>query len=171
LKALFLVLLVSAAAWADPASAPPYTQLEGSFLTSEPSAVGGELGATWLLQPVFERNLLIGPRLSFRAMNGDAGTILGLQAGVEGNLWLVNALGPGFAIDFVGPLKEGDVWLNPGWRVQGFALARFKHFGNEGAWALRAGMQYDSHFHWGILAGVSLQFTGVAEAYPSFLGN
>jgi hypothetical protein len=149
----------------------PFTQIEASFLTSRPGAFGGEMAAALLYQPLTDRNLLFGPRLSVRGLSGSTGAIAGLQAGIEGNLWVANALGPGFAFDFVGPLGEGASWQPPGWRAQGFALARFKRYEKDGAWAGRVGVSYDSRYQWGFLAGVSLQFSGVPMAFPALLAD
>jgi uncharacterized RDD family membrane protein YckC len=140
-------------------------QANGAFILGKPSAVGGEAGFSLLFHPLAEHELVVGPRANVLLAHAGPGPRFELLSGVEGTVWLVNAIGPGFAVDLAAPtsLTGEDVPVHI--RFSPLLSIRVARQGDDGAWSVRFGFPYDTHFRWGFQAGVTLQFNGV----PGFI--
>jgi hypothetical protein len=88
-----------------------------------------------------------------------------LNSGVEGVIWLLNALGAGLAIDLVAPSTASGTDPEVHWRAEPNFSIRFQRVAEVGALSVRMGLPYDSHYHWGAQLGISLQFMGVPGIY------
>src|SRR5689334_11780699 len=73
-------------------------QFTGSWVAVNPSALGGELGASLLVQPDPNRAFWLGPRIGGLWAMSSAENRFDLQWGGEGFLWLLNAIGMGFEV-------------------------------------------------------------------------
>ena len=144
----------------------PRYQAETSFVSVNPSALGGEFGVAALVEPFLGRQFWIGPKASLLVAGGDSRTRLDLNLGIEGTLWFVNAIGPGLAVDVVAPSTITGENSSVHFRVEPNLAIRLLHYREYGAWALRFGVPYDSAYQWGIQAGVVLEFNGISEYSP-----
>lgn len=142
-------------------------QTSASFLTSSPGAKGVELGVQMLIEPISNRWWYIGPRFALAFFGTDRGGRWNANTGLESTLWMANWAGPGIGVDLVAPSREVETWNNPHVRLESFLGIRLRRYGEEGALALRLGVQYDTRFRWGARIGVTLQFSGVHT--PSLL--
>jgi hypothetical protein len=180
LAVLFLAL--AAASWVSPVRAEegeespplvgpaPYYQLLGSGVIVNPSCLGGELGGGLLFIPFEGRGLVAGPHVTGLLAGGSGTTRFDLNTGVEAALYFANAIAPGLAFDVVFPslvspdLAAGSLHF----RGESFLSVRFARFQQQGAWAVRAGLIYDSFYRWGGTLGLSLQFNGVPSVVRAF---
>ena len=100
----------------------------------------------------------MGPKTSLLLAHGEGRTRFDLNTGVEGTLWLVNALGPGMVLDVVAPSAISDEGSSVHFRWVPNLSVRLKRFQEEGAWAFRVGLPYDTHYKWGVQLGLTIQF-------------
>ena len=159
----FLFLLACVVSEFVRAEVDPRYQAAASFVSVNPSALGGEFGVAALLEPFVGHPLWIGPKASLLVAGGDNRTRLDLNLGIEGTLWFVNAIGPGLAVDVVAPSTITGESSSVHLRVEPNLAIRLLHYREYGAWALRFGVPYDSAYQWGIQAGVVLEFNGISE--------
>jgi hypothetical protein len=132
------------------------------FVAVQPSAYGGELSLAAQFQPVPEHELLIGPKAGVLTAFGDGVTRFDANFGIAETLWVVNAVGGGVDLDVVAPSTITGEDSSVHYRVTPTLAVRLLHFGQSGAWSARVGVPYDTHYHWGFQAGVTLQFNGLA---------
>ncbi len=158
--ALALALLAMPAARAD--WGPYYLGWLSGALVS-PSAKGAEAGLAILLKPIAEREFFVGPHLSSLAAAGSDQTRLDLNTGIEGTMWIANAVGSGLSFDVVAPSTITGSESSVHYRIQPMLSVRFLRYSKEGAFALRVGVPYDTAYKWGFLAGISFQLNGVPE--------
>jgi hypothetical protein len=147
---------------ADDGIGPSWTT--GAFLfAGKPGAFGGEGSLAAQFKPTAHA-LYVGPHLSVLAAAADDGKArFDLNLGVAQTAWFVNAIGSGLDIDAVVVShytgEDSGVHL----RVTPSLAFRAMPFGTEGAWSIRVGLPYDTHYKWGVQAGVTLQLNGVAR--------
>lgn len=138
-------------------------QLEASFFHVAEAKPAGLLMGAWVVDPFLGRGLWTGPRAGVLLGKGREGEVrVDLQAGLEATLWMVNALGPGVAGDWVIPSqasREGSSYF----RGEGFVAFRLKHLGDDGALGGRVGPFIDSRDHWGFKIGLLFQFSGIPQ--------
>lgn len=132
------------------------------FVTGQPDAFGGELAFASLFQPFADHELLLGPSISALVAGGENGvTRFDLNWGFQEVLWIVNAVGTGLNFDVVAPSTITGESASIHFRVTPSLSIRVLHVKETGALALRFGVPYDTHYKWGIQAGVTLQFNGI----------
>lgn len=136
-------------------------QFFGAFVAVRPSALGGELGAALLFHPIPGHELLFGPRVGGLVAQGDSRTRFDLNSGVESTLWIVNAIGPGLALEAVAPSLITGEDSAVHFRFVPNLSVRVLRFQEAGAWALRVGVPYDTHYKWGLQLGLTLQLDEV----------
>jgi hypothetical protein len=155
-----LLMVPSSAAHA---LAQPDLQIMGSLVLVNPSAVGGEGGASLLFAPIEGHPFMLGPKVTFLAAQGNGQTRLDLNTGIEGTVWLVNAIGPGLAFDVVAPSNISGQGSSIHFRMEPNLAVRLLHARDSGAWAVRVGLPYDSGYQWGLQLGVTLQLSGLPK--------
>ena len=132
------------------------------FFGGRPGAFGGEAAISPMFQPSPDHELLVGPHLSvLYALGDNSVTRLDLNLGLAETLWVVNAVGSGVDLDVVAPSTITGEDASVHFRITPHLAIRLLHFGEAGAWALRLGVPYDTHYKWGIQAGVTLQLNGM----------
>jgi hypothetical protein len=127
-----------------------------------PTVYGGEAAVLAQFQPLAEHELYIGPKVGALLAWGSGGiTRFDVNFGISETLWVVNAIGGGVDLDLVAPstITGGDTLVN--FRFTPYAAVRLLHFGSEGAWGLRLGVPYDTHYKWAVQLGVTLQLNGL----------
>jgi len=140
----------------------------GMFVTTQPSLYGGELGIALLTQPVGDLSFFVAPRMSLLGAWGDQTTRWDLNTGIEATLWAVNAIGVGAAADVAIPSYDRTGGGGTAhFRFQPLVGVRLSRLTEDGAWALRIGVPYDTRYSWGFQVGMALQFSGV----PFFTGG
>jgi hypothetical protein len=146
---------------ADEGMGPTWTA--GAFMVAgKPDALGTEIALGMQLKPLAGRSLYVGPRVSGIYAAAEKGaTRWDLNVGVGETLWLVNAIGSGVDLDavVVSQLTGQDIPVH--FRVTPHLSVRTLAFGREGAWSIRLGVPYDTHYKWGVQAGLVLQLNGV----------
>lgn len=180
MKLLSLVLSVLLATWFGLAIAPcaqaasdpdvraddgvgPSWTAGAFFFAGKPGAFGGEASLSAQFKPT-SLALYVGPHLSVVTAAADNGKVrFDLNLGVAETLWLVNAIGTGLDLDAV--VVSHLTGQNSGvhGRVTPHLAIRTMSFGGEGAWSVRVGIPYDTHYKWGVQVGVTLQLNGVAR--------
>jgi hypothetical protein len=132
-------------------------QVAGAVNTSKATSMSGELALSVWQRAIPERSLYIGPKLGV-LLEGDqtSSSRLSLQAGGEGVLWFVNAIGLGASMEAI-----GDFSRTTRFRLDPFVAVRLLRFQREGAWAVRVGVPYDTRYQWGVQVGVTLQPSGI----------
>ncbi len=142
-------------------------QVTGSWLSLNPSVWGGELGISFLMPPIPTRGLWVGPHLGVLWAGGSDSTYRSdFELGGESILWIANAVGAGLRLDLLVPnsIFFSSISVPARLRVEPHLSVRFLRFKEEGAWAMRLGLSYDTFYRWGISAGISLQWSGVYRA-------
>jgi hypothetical protein len=131
-------------------------------MAAEPSARGLDGAVAWLIEPLPGRSIVAGPRLgAFWAPSAAHGARFDVNTGVEAVAWVANAAGPGAAVDFVAPSREGGRDRGARVRAESFVGVRFLRQGESGAWNGRLGVVYDVSYKWAFKLGIALQFSGV----------
>ena len=128
----------------------------GSGLSQGPKK-GGELGFAYIAEPLSDRWIYAGPRVMATYLRESSSNYskLNLAVGGEATIWLVNAIGPGLAIDYL--INDQRV------RIESNLGIRFLHLGEDSAMALRMGLFHDPHDELGLKLGITLQFGGVSS--------
>lgn len=133
------------------------------FYVGKPGALGGEGLLAMQFKPTAHA-LYIGPRMGALLAAADGGaTRFDLSVGLAETIWIVNAIGSGIDLDavFVTHLTGQDIPVN--FRITPNLSIRTLPFGSEGAWAIRIRVPYDTHYKWGLQAGVTVQINDVAR--------
>lgn len=138
-------------------------QFDGSWIYQKES--GGELAGSWLVAPISNRGIWIGPRFGVGIAGRDSGSRWDLQWGGEARIWFVNFLGVGLQAEVLAPsysYSNGGFSLGQAhYRLTPNISTRIFRLGKEGAWAVQLGIPYDTVDHWGVRVGLSLQLAGV----------
>lgn len=151
------------------AQEPPYDfrvfpVIHASGFFAENSVRGG-LAQTAILIPMnSNQSFLVGPRVGGQWTSQTSQNRFEIQWGGEGTLWMMNAFGLGFGVDWMPHSDQSHMQFNPS------LSTRLLHFQEHGAWSARLGLIYDTQYHWGAQLGISLQFGGVPNVgtSPSF---
>lgn len=141
-------------------------QVMSSIASVGPSSYGLDLGGAILLAPVETLPLWLGPRVVGMIAYGSTLSRAEVGLGGEGTFWLANAIGPGFAVDWIAPswVLSGAERANVSaahFRLEGMTSIRLKRAGEGGAWGARIGIHYDTRYQWGARIGMAIQLGGV----------
>jgi hypothetical protein len=143
-------------------------QMTGYLVKTNPSLYGAEFQFSVLAEPFQKKSFLLGPRLGLIWAQGSDQSRIDFQIGAEGTLWFVNAIGAGMGIDLI-PVSvtddssSGSVTQPVHLQLNPYLSARIFRYRCSGAWAIRAGVIYDTLYQWGANLGVSLQLSGVSN--------
>lgn len=139
-----------------PLEAPNFSQeLLLSYLTQQSEEYGAEAQLALLYHPSSVHAVHYGAHLgAHHAFSAPDGARTELVAGGQGEFWVANATGPGFAAD---ALVQGSVRS----RFEPFFGTRLLHTGKAGAWGARIGVPWDENYHWGFRAGVTFEVGGI----------
>jgi len=164
--AMILISIFTLASSGAPslARASEVTPVLAASMLSAPS-LGGELTAALMIPAIEEHGWVAGPRLNLIGLSSSSTSASRFEAAIGGEtvLWMLNAFGPGIAVDAIAPTTAQQ---GVGFRVEPSLTTRFAKYGEQGAWAIRLGAPWDSRFSWGIKVGLSLQFSNAAGRIP-----
>lgn len=133
----------------------------------KPSAYGGEAWVTGQFRLLPERAIWIGPKAGALLAWGEGSrTRFDLNWGISETTWFVNAVGSGLDLEVVAPSHITGEDSGVHYRIIPNLAVRAIRVGEEGALAIRLGVPYDTHYKWGIQAGVTLQLNGVPQVGP-----
>jgi uncharacterized RDD family membrane protein YckC len=140
----------------------------GAILGSGAQASTPSLGASWFhdspwngvevqgslpLAPWRDRWIYVGPRLTLQYARGSGDSRTRAFAGVEGIVWMANAIGPGLAVDW----QVG----NRSFRFEPSLGTRLGALGLDGAWSIRLGFPLQAAEGWGFKLGATFELGGV----------
>ncbi len=146
----------------NPQSVNGAIQLVASVVRVKPNAWGGEAGMALLLQPLDGVPWYFGPKATALLARGDGRTRFDLNSGLETTFWFANAIGIGGSAEVVAPSSISFENLSTHFRFSPQWTVRLARLGDDGAWAVRLAVPYDTHFGWGVSLGCVLQMGQIA---------
>lgn len=144
-------------AWAARSGRGPFPQFAVDLATGAQGAAGVEFSASALFAPFANPWTFLGPRAAYWIAGREGSPRRDVSFGAEWSLWLLNAAGPGLAVDYVLPEngRGGRLKFEP------WLALRVKRVGTGGALSARVGVVYDSGDKWGFRLGLLFQSAGV----------
>lgn len=153
---IHMAIMMTSSSVAQASLLPMAPEFQGAVANMN-SSLGLEAGGSLLVTPIDERGVWVGPKVTLTTISFENSYQTDLSGGIQGIIWLANAVGPGLEVSYVVPRAERSSHF----RIEPSFSVRLSRFREEGAWALRLALPYDTLYRWGMAAGVSLQLSGV----------
>ena len=164
LSTFFVIASLFFSPWA---AAIQSVQVSASYLSMAPRLSGAEAATTFFFRGKREKSFFLGPKIGAYLVQGPSDQQSAFLWGLESVVWFVNAVGLGSSFEVMAPHWRAPASYNAQdsqlirLRINPYLAFRFARLNQNGAWAVRIGIPYDTVQKWGFQVGLSLQFSGV----------